>query len=121
MTLNEALTTRLRQRWLMGQRLSRRRQIEISADGAATLRLGWLWCNNHGLQPATIDNAPDVDLARVPAGVSVLVWSSPDDTEDTIDPPPTPAEIAHAAVQLGSRHIERHQCDDWTTYHLVRR
>ena len=97
MTLEEAIALRLRQSRLMGQRLSRRRMIEVDADGRAVLRLGWI--NDAGLARVEAGDDPQIDMKGLPPGIEVHEWTAPDDTIDALDPPPTiAAELPEISV-----------------------
>lgn len=117
MTLNQAIAMRQRQAKLMGQRMSRRRMIEIDAEGRATLRLGWL--NDVGLTRIEDGDDPTVDMTDMPAGIDVFERTAPDDTVDELHPAPTADEIKAAAGGLGCRHVDRGDCADGTTVYWM--
>lgn len=118
MTLAQAIAFRLHQATLMGQRLSRRRMVEIDAAGPATLRLGW--SNDSALAPVQHGDVPDLDLRDLPRGIEVAEWSAPSDTIDALDPAPTEADIKAAAASLGCRWVDRGEARDGSlTYWLI--
>lgn len=116
MTLQEAIDYRLRQAKLTGWRLSRRRHIEIEADGTCRLRLGWL--DNTELRKADADE-PDIDTTGLES-VTAYIYSPPPDTVDVIEPAPTESDIQQAAADLGCRYLDRGKEQGRTVYWMIK-
>lgn len=115
LTLDEALTMRLRQARLVNWRMSKRRMIERNGQ-AWQLMLGWH--DDSGWAPPDPDD-PEIDTTDMPAGVSCSVWSAPPDTIDAIQPP-SEADIKTAAARLGCRYVDRGDMGDGrVVYYMV--
>lgn len=110
MTLSDAIKMRQRQAALVGWRLSKRRMIEIDANGSAKLILGWL--DHRGMAPAD-PHDPTIDQRDLPPSISVSEWTALPDTVDAIIRP-SEADIIDAATALGCRHVDRGYRNDGT-------
>lgn len=123
MTLDDAITNRLRSASLVGWRMGARVQIVVLA-GVATLTLSWV--DDRSLHPCAEDNNVNqrfgnrvisIDLTRLPLDVAAEEWSSLPDTEDIIDVP-SRSDVVTSAHRLGRATIDRGEMPGKTIWWL---